>query len=248
LTPRWRRTQPGLRASTARNFRTDIEAFVNSEVVRAVVSTGVYERPPEPGVFYSAFLDFSGGSGTDSMCLCIAHKDRSDAIIIDALREQKPPFSPEFAVSQFAALLKAYRVYKVQGDMFGGEFAREPLTKHGIRYEVTKTAKSELYSHHLLPTLNSGKVDLLDHSKAISQIIGLECHTARAGRDKIDHAPGGHDDLANVIAGVVAVLRGKVYDTTSAWIDGDKPPPEDAGVREERIQQLIERLKRGERV
>jgi hypothetical protein len=34
---------------------------------------------------------------------------------------------------------------------------------------------------------------------------GLERRTARGGRDTIDHAPGGHDDLANVVAGVAVV-------------------------------------------
>ena len=29
---------------------------------------------------------------------------------------------------------------------------------------------------------------------------------SRAGRDSIDHAPGAHDDVANAVAGVVAVL------------------------------------------
>ena len=115
--------------------------------------------------------------------------------MVDALREIKPPFSPEFAVAQLVRLLKGYRVYTVEGDAFGGEFAREPLKKHGISYQLAKKPKSDLYAHHLLPMLNSGRVDLLDHPRAIQQIIGLECHTARAGRDKIDHPPGGHDDL-----------------------------------------------------
>jgi hypothetical protein len=37
---------------------------------------------------------------------------------------------------------------------------------------------------------------------------GLERRTARGGRDSIDHAPGGHDDLANAVAGAVALALG----------------------------------------
>jgi hypothetical protein len=181
-------------------FRSDVKAFVSREIVQACVSVGVYERPPLSGTSYKAFLDFAGGSGSDSLSLAIGHKD-GNVVVVDALREQRPPFSPEFAIAQFVSLLKGYRIYSVEGDAFGGEFGREPLRKHGINYQVAKKSKSELYAHTLLPMLNSGRVDLLDHSRAIQQIVGLECHTARAGRDKIDHPPGGHDDLVNTHGG-----------------------------------------------
>jgi hypothetical protein len=200
-------------------FRSDVEAFINREVVQACVSAGVYERAPLSGVSYKAFLDFAGGSGGDSMALAIGHKDGT-VVVVDALREVKPPFSPEFAVAQLVHLLKGYRVYTVEGDAFGGEFAREPLKKHGISYQLAKKPKSDLYAHHLLPMLNSGRVDLLDHPRAIQQIIDLECHTARAGRDKIDHPPGGHDDLANAIAGLVARAAGSTYSFAGDWVSG----------------------------
>jgi hypothetical protein len=35
----------------------------------------------------------------------------------------------------------------------------------------------------------------------VSQFVGLERRTSRGGRDSIDHAPGGHDDVANAVAG-----------------------------------------------
>ena len=38
------------------------------------------------------------------------------------------------------------------------------------------------------------------------QLVGLERRTARSGRDTVDHTPGGHDDLANVVAGVLVGL------------------------------------------
>ena len=151
------------------------------------------------------------------MTLAIGHKDGT-VVVVDALREVKPPFSPEFAIAQFASLLKGYRIYRVEGDAFGGEFAREPFKKFAISYQVAKKPKSDLYAHHLLPMLNSGRVDLLDHSRAIQQIVALECHTARAGRDKIDHPPGGHDDLANAIAGLVARVAGGGYNASGDWI------------------------------
>jgi hypothetical protein len=229
-------------------FRADVEAFVSREIVQACVSTGVYERPPLSSTSYKAFLDFAGGSGSDSLTLAIGHRD-GNVVVVDALREVRPPFSPEFAIAQFISLLKGYRIYSVEGDAFGGEFGREPLRKHGISYALAKKPKSDLYANTLLPMLNSGRVDLLDHPRSIQQIVGLECHTARAGKDKIDHAPGGHDDLANAIAGLVARVAGHGYQGFGGdWVSGPDKPPEDARAQQQRVNALIAKLKRGEPV
>jgi hypothetical protein len=34
------------------------------------------------------------------------------------------------------------------------------------------------------------------HDRLLAQICGLKRHTGRSGKDSIDHAPYGHDDLA----------------------------------------------------
>jgi hypothetical protein len=48
--------------------------------------------------------------------------------------------------------------------------------------------------------LNSRRIELLDIPRLSAQLIGLERRTARGGRDSIDHAPGGHDDVINAAA------------------------------------------------
>ena len=89
------------------------------------------------------------------------------------------------------------------GDRYAGEWPRERFREHGITYETAAKPKSGLY-RDLLPAINSRMVDLHEDARLFAQIVGLECHTARGGRDSIDHAPGAHDDLANAVAGVVA--------------------------------------------
>lgn len=113
---------------------------------------------------------------------------------------------------------------------------------------MAKKSKSDLYSHHLLPMLNSGRVDLLDHPRAIQQIVGLECHTARAGKDKIDHAPGQNDDLSNAIAGLVARVSGSTYSFGGDWVSGPDKPEDTPQEQAIRVSALIDRLKRGEPV
>jgi hypothetical protein len=182
-------------------FRRDIEAYVSREAVEAVVARGRRELPFQSGYSYSAFVDPSGGS-QDSMTLAIAHQE-GERIILDAIRERRPPFSPEGVVAEFAQLLKSYQIESVYGDRYGGEWPREAFLKHGILYDPVSESKSDLY-RELLPLVNSGKVELLDHSRLIHQLCNLERRTARSGRDSIDHAPGMQDDLANAVAGVVA--------------------------------------------
>jgi hypothetical protein len=210
-------------------FRDDISAFVSREAVEACVSVDVFERAAVRGVTYAAAVDPSGGS-SDSMTLAIGHR-QDDEIIVDAVREHRPPFSPEDVVVDHCAVLQAYNVTSVRGDRYAGEWPRERFREHGISYELAPKAKSDLY-RDLLPVINSRRLDLLDHRKLITQLCSLERRTARGGRDSIDHPPGGgsHDDLANVVALVVDMLTGsKGYDSSMSWVSG----PDDDNDEEE---------------
>jgi len=180
-------------------FRGDLEIFVSREAMEACVSTGVTVRSPLASVAYRAFVDPSGGS-SDAMTLAIAHIEER-RVVLDCLLERKAPFSPEAAVAEFAGTLKAYRCSTVTGDRYAGEWPRERFQVHGIRYEPAELNRSELYLS-FLPLLNSGRLELLDHPRMVSQFCGLERRTARSGKDTVDHGPGAHDDLANAVAGV----------------------------------------------
>jgi hypothetical protein len=82
---------------------------------------------------------------------------------------------------KFVAALKDYRITKVVGDRFGGEWPRERFRIHGINYECADMAKTDLYQV-LLPLINSRAVDLLDHDRLVHQMVGLERRTARCRR------------------------------------------------------------------
>lgn len=187
-------------------FRTDIEAFVSLDAVRTCISAKILERLPVVGKSYFGFVDPSGGSA-DSFTLAIGHQEGDDAVL-DLVREERPPFSPEAVVSQYCADLKRYGITEVVGDRYAGEWPREQFRKHGITYEPSARPKSELYGD-LLPLLNSSRVDLLDIDRLKDQLVGLERRTVRGGKDSIDHAPGAHDDVANAVAGVLVKIIGE---------------------------------------
>jgi hypothetical protein len=182
-------------------FRSDLSDFVPRDVVEAATVPGRFEIAPMSCQTYSAFVDPSGGTGSDSMTLAISHREGERAIL-DAVREVRPPFSPELVTTDFAVLLKSYRVSRVTGDRYAGEWPRERFRTHGIDYDLSDAPKSDLY-RDFLPVLNSGRCELLNLPRLTSQLCGLERRTARSGRDSIDHAPGGHDDVANVVAGAL---------------------------------------------
>jgi len=89
-------------------------------------------------------------------------------------------------------------------DRYAGEWPREAFRKCGVEYRVSDQPKSDLYLG-LLPLLNSGRVELLDHQRLVAQLCGLERRTSRAGKDSIDHPPGSKDDVCNSVAGAVAL-------------------------------------------
>lgn len=187
-------------------FRSDISDFVPREIIEAAIVLGRHELPCQRGKHYYGFVDPSGGS-SDSMALAIAHRD-GDRLILDALRERRPPFSPESVVEEFVATLRSYNVSKIEGDRYSGEWVREPFRRSGIHYQPADRPKSDLY-RDALPAFNSGKIELLDNRRLVQQLVGLERRVSRGGRDSIDHAPGSHDDIANVCCGALLLASAK---------------------------------------
>jgi hypothetical protein len=103
-----------------------------------------------------------------------------------------------------AAVLTAYGVLRVQADCYAGRWVVEAFRPHGIVVDQTAEPKSTLYLA-ALPLLAAGWCDLLDLPRLRLQLAGLERRRRAGGRDIVDHPPGGHDDVANTVAGVVVL-------------------------------------------
>src|SRR5262249_9391514 len=175
------------------------------------------ELLPAERTKYFAACDPSGGSA-DSFTVAVCHGER-ERIVIDAVRETRPPFSPESVVDEFAALLKSYRVRQVVGDRYAGEFPREQFRKRGIEYRLADKPKSDLF-RDLLPLLNSRRVVLPRSDRLVNQLVGLERRTTRAGKDSIDHAPNSHDDVANAVAlaaSLIVTARKAIPPSMDTW-------------------------------
>jgi hypothetical protein len=68
-----------------------------------------------------------------------------ETVVVDCLREAKPPFSPEAVVKEYSDLFKSYGITTIIGDKYALEWPIEVFGKQGIRYEQSAAPKSELY-------------------------------------------------------------------------------------------------------
>jgi hypothetical protein len=222
------------RAEWLAEFRDDIVQFIDpAKVDLCVVEKGRDELLPAQGITYTAAVDPSGGS-SDSMTLAIAHAD-GDRGILDLVREWTSPFSPEQVVREIVEICRRYNVTVVTGDRYAGEWVREPFRMHRFEYRLADHTRSEAYLT-MLPAINSGKIELLDDRRLISQLCSLERRVARSGKDSVDHPRGGHDDVINAAA--LALVGAALAPKSSAdnWIEYLRREVERHGVDRDDIQ------------
>ena len=197
-------------------FRSDIADFISRETVENCIEDGCYERPPAraAGRSYVAFIDAAGGSGSESMTLAIAHREAhltlfgEFTVVLDAIRERKPPFAPDDVVLEFSGLMKQYGIHRAESDKYAGDWPIQSFAKHKVIVSPTAKPKNELY-REFLPLVNGRRAALLDSNRLVAQLCGLERRTGSSGRDSIDHAPGGHDDVANAVAGACGIVAAR---------------------------------------
>jgi len=187
-------------------FRAGLASLFDSEALDRVVMPGRRELGRVDDVHYQAFVDPSGGR-SDAFTLAIGHLESRRAIV-DAVRAWPAPCNPTAAVAEAKLALQAYGVGTVTGDRFAGEWPREAFRSHGISYLVAEQPKSDLYLE-LLAAVNSERVELLDLPPLLRELRGLERRRGSSGRDRVDHRPGSHDDVANAVAGLVVRLVGR---------------------------------------
>jgi hypothetical protein len=192
------------KAEWGAEWRSDLSAFLSREAIEACVIPGRFELPHISTIQYHAFIDPSGGR-QDSFTLGIAHLENSGKVVLDVLRERKPPFQPQGVAAEFADVLKDYGLTSATSDRYAGEWVTEAFRLHSISIKPAEKTASELYLE-LLPKITGGKTELLDIKRLVSQLAGLERRARAGGKDLVTHIPGGHDDVANAAAGAVVIV------------------------------------------
>ena len=193
---------PRASAEYLAQFRSDIASLLDPDLVQQAMRSKPVEIPPVSNCRYFAFCDPAGG-GQDEFTLAIGHLDR-DTVVVDVMRGLRG--SPAKIVAEYSNVLRTYNLHRVTGDRYAGRWPRDEFLRWGIRYEVSDLDRNGLYLE-LLAAMNSGRIELPPDQKLGRQLGALERRTGRSGRDMIDHPPGGHDDLANAVAGLVTVAQ-----------------------------------------
>ena len=105
-------------------------------------------------------------------------------------------------VKGYAEALKFWGLSEVMGDDYGGGIVPSMFAKHGIRYQSCPLTASQLYLH-CMPAWTSAMVRMCDVSRAVDQLVNLRRKVGQAGQESVVHLGNSHDDLANVVSGLI---------------------------------------------
>ena len=189
------------RSEVLGEFRAGVSTLFDPEMLDACIEFGTKERLPEKGITYTASIDAASGSGKDSFCLAISHDDGGRSIL-DCLRRWVPPFTPSTVIEECAAILKRFRLTETSGDRYAENFIVDGFQKCGITFRRSELTTIQTYLE-FLPMVNSQQVLLLDRPDLLRELRALERRRGTGGRDRVDHRPGQHDDLAAACAGAL---------------------------------------------
>lgn len=184
-------------------FRSDIQSFLDAELVESAARSEPLEIPYRPGTRYAAFVDHSGGR-QDAAALGIAHRE-GERVVVDLCRHVPAPFDPEHVTGIFCEVLKAYGLRQASGDRYGAGWVEQSFTSRGIDYRAADMTRSEIYVE-ATPLFSTGRIELPPDRKLLVEISQLERRTGR-GKDIVDHPARGHDDLANAALGAAVMAE-----------------------------------------
>jgi hypothetical protein len=194
-------------------FRDDIAGFLDDATVDAAIDHArPLELPYRPGTSYMAFTDPAGGGGSssaDAYTLAIGHRQPDGVIVIDVVRGTPAgkKYDTQAVTEDYARLCREYHCHKVVGDAYGkewvaGSWRRAPA---GVGYEQSERFKSALYLESE-SSFTREHVRLPPHPILTRELRLLEKHAARSGKPDVTHPRGCHDDYANAVCGVIAML------------------------------------------
>jgi hypothetical protein len=189
------------RAEWLAEWRSDLSDLFTPEALAACTAEGRTELPPSQRYRHVGAIDAAGGSGADSFGFAVAHQERERGrVVLDVVREWRPPFDPLQVVSEIAALAKRYGVKVITGDRWAGGFVVEAFARERIVVQHSEATTSDLFLE-MVPLVNANMVELLDAPRLLHQLASLQRSVRCGGRDRVDHRPTGHDDLAASAAG-----------------------------------------------
>jgi hypothetical protein len=184
----------GYAAEVLGEFRQGLSLLLDGAILDAAVDDDVFVRPYEPGRRYYAAYDASGGK-SDAAALSIAHRDPDGTAVLDVCRVWPAPHDPIAVISEAVQQLRQFGLRVVTGDRYSGDFVTSAFRNDGITYRLSTRDRSQIYTD-FSAIVHSGRVRLLDSPYLLRELRALERRRGAAGKDRVDHPAGAHDDAA----------------------------------------------------
>jgi hypothetical protein len=175
------------------------------------IPAAVADEVADPQGRYLAAVDPSGG-GADAFTLAIVHSEGKGSdrrVVQDVMkawaRSRTSTVDLTGVVKEIADTLRRYRLSRVVGDKYAGQWGRQAFSQVGITYADPSMDRSTAYLE-AEPLFAQGRIDLLDHAILIRELKNLERRPRAGGKALIDYPKGGHDDHANALALAAAMI------------------------------------------
>jgi hypothetical protein len=137
--------------------------------------------------------------------MAIGYVSEEGKAVVARLEERTPPGDPGVVTIEFSNILKSYGVKSVRADNYAKGWVESGFRKQDIMVEIADLPASSLYSE-FVALLAMSRLELVKHDKLCLQLQQLERRVQPGGREQIGHPEGGHDDIANCVAGLTVYL------------------------------------------
>ncbi len=204
-------------------FRSDISSFLSDDELQCA------RREDEGLQFqqyksYRAAVDMSGGR-KDRFALAVGHQEPDRTIQIDNVWSWRARLSVESVVSEMVEILNSYQLVSVVGDKYGAELTRSIFQAKNIRYRWNQHNTSDTYLE-VRVLFSTNRIRIPKNGRLLDELRSLERRPGASGRDKVDHGPGQHDDLAAAMAACAFVnWKGQGIDTSVCETFSHDPLP-----------------------
>jgi len=214
-------------------FSEDLSAFLPSQWVEDAIQRGHHELPPRPGIEYVAACDPSGG-GADAFTLAVVHVEGRAGerkVVNDVIKgwSRVGTTAPDLVgvVKEIADLLRQYKISRVTGDRYAGQWVRQAFREAHILYLESERDRSQAYLE-CEPLFATGRILILDHPLMVREWKQLERRPRPGGRTQVDHPSSGHDDHANsvALAASLAIGGGKEPELYTFALEPGDPLPQ----------------------
>jgi hypothetical protein len=188
-------------------------SYLDPNLIDEARMPGIDEMPYNPKYRYAAVMDYA--TKNDYWGFGIGHKEyywdrdakekRSKIVVDKVLSWRGLPgqeLDPAQIIPLIATEMKRYRVPYCIADQYAFASVKALMQQEGVQVKEFKVAQqSKLkYMYSMQININSKTLALVDNSLLIKHLKDLREKRTQSGKVQIQHAPGCHDDLAQVVA------------------------------------------------